>query len=159
MLGATALIEAGTFLAILLGSTLGTLSIGTAIAHVSYSILIINLIAALGFTASCYIPSAPSKTRNLKIEWKVWRATSMMLKDVLRNKRLLPAILAISWFWLIGAVMLTKLPDYIHYVLGADTSVFAVFLSLFSIGIGLGALLISYFLAAKLLYVMSRLRC
>ncbi|KTD36824.1 2-acylglycerophosphoethanolamine acyltransferase [Legionella nautarum] len=150
LLGATALIEASTFLAILLGTTLGALAIGTTITHVTYAILITNFIAILGFMASCYIPAASSKSKNLQIDWKIWRATQGMLRDVLKNHRLLPAILAISWFWLIGAVMLTKLPDYTRYVLGADTSVFAVFLSLFSTGIALGALAIGHFLDGKI---------
>ncbi|ARG97794.1 MFS transporter [Legionella micdadei] len=150
LLKATGLIEASTFLAILLGTSLGALAIGTAVVHVGYAILIVNLIAVLGLTASCYIPAAPSITKGLIIDWRIGRATWNMLKDALKNHRLLPAILAISWFWLIGAVMLTKLPDYTHYVLWADTSVFAVFLSLFSIGIALGALSISYFLASKI---------
>ncbi|KTD31916.1 MFS transporter [Legionella maceachernii] len=150
LLRATGLIEASTFLAILLGTSLGALAIGTTVKHVGYAILIVNLIAILGLTASCYIPAAPSMTKGLKIDWRIGRATLKMVRDTLKNHRLLPAILAISWFWLIGAVMLTKLPDYTHYVLWADTSVFAVFLSLFSIGIALGALSIGYFLAGKI---------
>lgn len=150
LLGATALIEASTFLAILLGTTLGALSIGSTKTHVGFAILITNLIAGAGLLASCFIPSAPSKTKDLKVDWNIWRATKVMLSDVMSNSRLFPAILAISWFWLIGAVMLTKLPDYTHYVLGANTSIFAVFLALFSIGIALGAMAISQLLGGKI---------
>lgn len=150
LLGATALIEASTFLAILFGTTLGALAIGSKNSHVIYAILITNLIAIFGLIVSCFIPPAPSKTKSLKVDWNIWRATRVMLKDTMGNPRLFPAILAISWFWLIGAVMLTKLPDYTHYVLGANTTVFAVFLALFSIGIALGAIAISCFLGGKI---------
>ena len=70
-------------------------------------------------------------------------STFTMLKKAREDVRVFLAILMISWFWLIGAVMLTKLPDYTHYVLGADTIVFALFLTLFSIGIALGSLMIN----------------
>lgn len=150
LLGATALIEASTFIAILLGTTLGALAIGSTRAHVGCAILATNLLAALGFAASWFIPSAPSKIKNLQIDWNIWRATKLMLRDLICNHRLLSAVLAISWFWLIGAVMLTKLPDYVHYVLGANTSVFAVYLTLFSIGIALGSLTIGSFLDGKI---------
>lgn len=150
LLKATGLIEASTFIAILLGTTLGALSIGSKRAHVGYAIFVINSLAILGLIASCFIPAAPSKVNALKLDWNVWRSTKMMLKEALGNFRVFSTILAISWFWLIGAVMLTKLPDYTHYVLGANTSVFAVFLALFSIGIALGSLSISYLLDEKI---------
>ena len=150
LLSATALIEASTFLAILLGTTLGTLAIGGDESHVGYALILTNLVAVLGLCSSLFIPVALPKSSNVKVNWHLWRATKEMLKSALANKRVLPAMLAISWFWLIGAVMLTKLPDYVHYVLQAQSSVFAIFLALFSIGIGLGSMTISRLLAGKI---------
>lgn len=150
LLDATALIEASTFLAILLGTTLGTLAIGSTKAHVDYAVILTNFIAVCGLCSSFFIPAAPPQNNHLKVDWHIWRATKRMLAVAIGNRRVLPPILAISWFWLIGAVMLTKLPDYTHYVLGADASVFAVFLALFSIGIALGSMTISRLLAGKI---------
>lgn len=145
LMAATALIEASTFIAILLGTTLGTLTIGSIHSHVGYAIVLVIMAAGVGLMASLFIPPAPGKA-DVAIDWHIWRATGAMLKLTFANRISLPAILTISWFWLIGAVILTKLPDYIHYVLRADTSVFALFLGLFSIGIALGALAIGRFL-------------
>lgn len=150
LLSATGLVEASTFMAILLGTILGTIAIGSTKAHVGYAILITNVVAILGFCTSLFMPPAPAKTTTYKVDWHVWRATKTMLIDVMKNRVVYPAILAIAWFWLIGAVMLTKLPDYTHYVLGADTSVFALFLALFSIGIAAGSLTISRLLAGNI---------
>lgn len=145
LLGATALIEASTFIAILLGTTLGALTIGTTHSHVGYAIGLIISAALAGLIASWFIPPAPGKA-NVAIDWHVWRATRTMMRLTFANRVTLPAILTISWFWLIGAVITTKLPDYTHYVLRADTTVFALFLALFSIGIALGSLSIGRFL-------------
>jgi MFS family permease len=150
LLLATGLIEASTFLAILLGTTIGALAIGSRISHVAYAILITNLLSACGLVASYFIPPAPSKKKDLKVEWNILRATTKLLKEVMGNQLLSPAILAISWFWLLGIVLLIKLPDYVHYVLRANTHVFAVFLSLFSVGIAIGSLAINRFLAGKI---------
>lgn len=150
LLGATALIEASTFLAILLGTTLGTLTIGSASPHAGYAVMLTNVVAILGLLSSLFIPKAPSRATELKVDWHIWRATMQMVKEALVNYKILPAILAISWFWLIGAVMLTKLPDYTHFILMADTSVFALFLALFSIGIALGSVTISVFLGGEI---------
>lgn len=150
LMRATALIEASTFLAILLGSTLGTLSIGGEHTHPIYAILLINAVALSGLIASFFIPKALPLAKELQIDWKVFRATRDMLKIAMVNSKILPAIFTISWFWLIGAVMLTKLPDYTHYILKAEASVFAFFLALFSIGIAIGSLTIGHLLAEKI---------
>ncbi len=150
LLGATALIEGSTFLAILLGTTLGTLSIGGPKGGAIYAIVLTCMAAIFGLIASLFIPPASSKAKDLQIDWKLLRATWRMLKDIVRNKRVIPALLAISWFWLIGTVILTKLPDYTNYVLNAETSVFAVFLALFSIGIAVGSLVISQLLKGEI---------
>ncbi len=150
LLGATGIIEASTFLAILLGTTLGTLSIGT-LGTSSYPATAMILFAAFaGLTASMFIPSTYSTVSNLPVDFHVWRATLRMLKHVHKERNILLPILAISWFWLIGAVILTKLPDYTHYILHANSIVFALFLALFSIGIALGSLMISIILDGRI---------
>lgn len=150
LLVATGLIEGSTFLAILLGTTLGTLSIGIN-STIPYLAIFMTLVAAfLGLFASIFIPSAPSNVENLKVDIHLWRATLAMLKQANKAPGLFVAILTISWFWLVGAVLLTKLPDYCHYVLGANTSVFALFLALFSIGIALGSVGINLVLKGKI---------
>lgn len=152
LLGATALIEGSTFLAILLGTTLGTLSVGGAGTGSLYAIIITCGAAVVGLIASYFIPPAPSTAVDLAVDWHLWRATRRMFKEVTCKERIMTAIFAISWFWLIGSVVLTKLPDYTNYVLRANTSVFATFLALFSIGIALGSLVISKLLTGKVLW-------
>ncbi len=150
LLGATALIEASTFLAILLGTVLGTVSVGGVKTGSVCAIVLTGAAAVGGLVASLFILPAKSVATHLRVNWNIWRATNQMIKNVVMNARIAPAVFAISWFWLIGAVMLTKLPDYTNYVLRADASVFAVFLALFSIGIALGSMVINYLLAGKI---------
>ena len=149
LLGATALIEASTFLAILLGTILGTLSVTGVKSGSTYAIILTVIVALAGLFSSWFIPPSFSTASDLQVDWNIWRATQQMIRDVLVNKRTVPAIFAISWFWLVGAVILTKLPDYTNYVLRANPDVFAVFLSLFSIGIALGSMAINRLLAGK----------
>ena len=150
LLGATALIEASTFLAILLGTILGTLSVGGVKTGATCAIVLTGFSAVAGLISSFFILPARSVAVDLHVEWNIWLATKQMIKNVVMNVRIAPAIFAISWFWLIGAVMLTKLPDYTNYVLRADASVFAVFLALFSIGIALGSMTINRLLAGRI---------
>lgn len=150
LLGATALIEASTFLAILLGTTLGTLSMGGVKTGAVYAIALTGFSAIAGLITSFFILPAKATATDVHIDLNIWRATKQMIRVVALNPRVMPAIFAISWFWLIGAVMLTKLPDYTNYVLHAESSVFAVFLALFSCGIAFGSMVINYLLAGRI---------
>jgi len=143
LVGATALIESSTFLAILFGTIFGTLCIGGVGEGTRYAFLLTTLIAILGLLASCYIPPAPSKTMDLTVDWQVWRSTYRIMKEVHGMPKRRLVIYALSWYWLVGTVFLIKLPDYTNFVLHGDPSVFAVFLALFSIGVGSGSLTIN----------------
>ena len=50
-------------------------------------------------------------------------------------------ILGISWFWLIGATFLSQFPTYAKDILHADETVVTLFLTVFSLGIGIGSML------------------
>ncbi|WP_419420982.1 MFS transporter [Legionella sp. D16C41] len=150
LLTATGYIEASTFVAILAGTILGTLSIGNK-DHVIYAIFLINFSSICGLIASLFILPAPPAQLNLtKVNLNIWCSTLEMIKKVSVNKQAYPVVLLISWFWLIGAVVLIKLPDYSHFTLGANTTVFAMFLAIFSIGIAIGSLAIIKILAGKI---------
>lgn len=149
LLGATSLIEGSTFIAILLGTIFGTLSIGGIGVHSLQAITLMEIVSLAGLLSSLFILPARGTSFD-RIDWNIWRATSQVLQKVTKDTRILVTTLAISWFWLIGAVMLTKLPDYTNYVLRANPDVFAVFLALFSIGIALGSITISRLLAGKI---------
>ena len=56
------------------------------------------------------------------------------------------SILAISWFWFVGATCLTQFPMYTRTVVGGDESVVTLFLVLFCLGVGTGSLLCNAFM-------------
>ncbi len=45
------------------------------------------------------------------------------------------------WFWLVGATFLSQFPTYAKDTLGADEHVVTLFLTVFSVGIGIGSIL------------------
>ncbi|KTD67945.1 2-acylglycerophosphoethanolamine acyltransferase [Legionella steelei] len=150
LLGATGLIDASTFIAILLGTTMGSLSIGANNHRPYIAVFLTVIIALVGFTSSLFIPRAPSASKDLKIDLQIWRVTYKMLKLVTDHFGILLSILILSWFWLLGTVILTKLPDYTNYVLGANNTVFALFLALFSIGIAFGSVTVNFIFQGRI---------
>jgi MFS family permease len=150
LLGATGLVDASTFIAILLGIIMGTLTLGVPDSKPYVAIFMLISVALMGLCSSFFIPKAPSSVPHLKVDLLILPGIYSLLKQAKSHFGIFFAILIISWFWLIGVVFTTKLPDYTRYVLGADTQVFALFLVLFSVGIALGSLIVNTLLGGHL---------
>jgi acyl-[acyl-carrier-protein]-phospholipid O-acyltransferase/long-chain-fatty-acid--[acyl-carrier-protein] ligase len=72
-------------------------------------------------------------------------STRDLLRDLRQDRRLWVGALAISWFWMTGAVALALIPVLIRHKIGAGIEVETAVSALFAIGIAIGSLL-----AAKL---------
>ncbi len=149
LIGGNALIEAGTFLAILIGTILGGAMILTenGVAMVSVSIV---ALAACGWLASFYIPRAEPPAPDLKVNPNIISETWHILRAATARRDIRLTILGISWFWLVGATFLTQFPGLAKNVIGADEHVVILFLATFSIGIGLGSLLCNRLLNSEI---------
>ncbi len=136
----TALIESSTFLAILVGTLLGGILIGIPHGEKIVSILIV-LLAILGLASSFAIPKAPVTRTGTPVSWNMFGETLKVIRYAMQNRSVYLSILGISWFWLVGAIFLTLLALYTKEILHASSGVVTLFLSLFSLGIGIGAYL------------------
>lgn len=149
LIAGNGLLEAGTYLAILLGTMVGGV---LAIFHVGPLLVFIMIVitAIAGFVASKRIPAAEAAVPHLAINYNIARETLSIVRYTLRDKKLSLAIMGISWFWLIGATYLSQFPTYTKNILGAQSSVVTVFLTAFTLGIGVGSLLCNRLLKGKI---------
>jgi len=139
LIGGNALLETGTFLAILLGTLVAGLLAGNA--NSSWIAASLFLVAVLGFATSLAIPQSPSVAPNQRLDWNPWTSTLDNLRAARESRTVLLSILGMSWFWFFGALLLTQLPLYCHDVLHGDESLVTTTLVMFSVGVGLGSLL------------------
>jgi acyl-[acyl-carrier-protein]-phospholipid O-acyltransferase / long-chain-fatty-acid--[acyl-carrier-protein] ligase len=149
LMGGNALIEAGTFLAILLGTIAGGLLILLPYGETIVSATLLAF-ALGGWVASLFIPRGKAAAPNLRINPNIWRETTAILRFAGERRELRLSIIAISWFWLVGAVFLSQFPTYAKDTLGADQQVETLFLAMFSIGIGAGAALCGRWLKGEI---------
>jgi 1-acyl-sn-glycerol-3-phosphate acyltransferase len=140
LVGANALIEAGTFLAILLGTIGGGVLVSLANGPLVVSALLIAF-AGIGYFKSRGVPAASAADNSITIGWNVWRPTVEILRVTRSNHAVYLSILGASWFWFFGASMLSLFPTYAKETLHANESVVTLLLACFSMGIGLGSLL------------------
>lgn len=137
LVSGNAWVEMGTFLAILTG----TLSAGLIVAseHVTYwAAGSVFTLALIGVCSSWMIPSIPSSNK-VKPKFSIVKATATSIAKVRKNRDIWIAILAISWFWFVGASYLTQIPNFARITLNSDPTVVSLLLLLFSIGIGIGS--------------------
>ena len=138
------LIQAATFLAILLGQIVGARLVlvegGVTIIAVA-----VVIIACIGFGASLLAPPAPPVGTPPKVDWVFPRAMWRIVADGRKVPEAFGAILGIGWFWFTGAAFLTLLPPYALEGLHGDNGVFILLLSTFSVGVAVGALLCARF--------------
>jgi acyl-[acyl-carrier-protein]-phospholipid O-acyltransferase/long-chain-fatty-acid--[acyl-carrier-protein] ligase len=149
LLSGNALIEAGTFLAILLGTIAGGVLILADHGLLTVSLLALS-VAAGGLIASLFIPHAPAAVPGLRIGPNILADTWEMIRYAGSRQAIMLPILAISWFWLVGAIFLAQFPAFAKDVLGSDDHVVTLFLTAFSIGIGIGSVLCNRLLKGQI---------
>jgi 1-acyl-sn-glycerol-3-phosphate acyltransferase len=139
LIGGNAMLEMGTFLAILLGTLVAGLLAGNA--NTSWIAASLFLVAVLGFAISLGIPKSAAVAPNQRLDWNPWTSTLDNLRAARKSRAVLLSILGMSWFWFFGALLLTQLPLYCHDVLHGDESLVTITIVMFSVGVGVGSLL------------------
>lgn len=141
LVGGNALVEMGTFVAILAGTIAGPLLIGIKADWPVWISIAALMVAIAGYIASRDIPTAPAVAPDLKINWNFLAETFRNIGFIRENKVVLNSVLGISWFWFFGATFLVQIPSYSKTVLGGDEKLMSLLLAMFIVGISTGSLL------------------
>ena len=139
LVAGNSLIEAGTFLAILLGTIVGSSAVSFAQGPLFVGVVGVAC-AALGWVSARAIPPAPPHVVG-PLRVSMVRDTVAIVRLVTGRPAFLLPVLAISWFWLVGATVVSGLPVFAKDVLYADEHMVTVMLALFAAGVGLGSYL------------------
>ena len=140
LISGNGLIQAATFLAILLGTLVGGIFILAWRGTLVISILIVA-VAVVGWIFSRYIPVTERAAPSLEINRNFLAETWKVIRYTARQKEIFSAIIGISWFWLVGATFLAQVPTFGKVALGGDESLVTLLLLIFSVGIGIGSML------------------
>ncbi len=142
VMGGTGLIEAGTFLAILGGQLLA------GVVPPWEAGLIATGLAVLGFAVSLLVPAAPPIGK-VAITRNPFVSTWQVLKAGHEGKGVWLSILGISWFFAIGAVLVSEFLPLVSGNLGGREEVVTLFLIVFSVAIALGSMLVNKLLRGE----------
>lgn len=145
VLGGTGLVEAGTYIAILSGTIVG------GILPPYWSALGVIVVALIGRVAAQFVPAAPAEddAPTARIDWNIFRSSWRLVNNTMHVPRLFMAIMAISFFWAIGAVLAAQFPPMVKNALGGDNTVATLFTAIFSVGVAIGSVVINHILKGQ----------
>ena len=139
--GGNAMVEMGTFVAILAGNLVGGVLVGMPENGPKIAALGCIGVALLGRVTVHYMQKAAPLVPELEIKWNPFSETLRNLKFASENIVVFRGLMGVSWLWFFGASFLTQLPTFAKDVLGGTEGVASLLLVVFSIGIGVGSLL------------------
>ncbi len=141
LVGGNALVEMGTFVAILAGTIAGPQLAGIEVSWPYWVSAACLAVAAAGYLFSLRVPVAAPAAPELRINWNLVSETIRNLRFLNENRVVLNSVLGISWFWFFGATFLVQIPSYSQNVLGGDENLMSALLAIFIVGISTGSLL------------------
>jgi acyl-[acyl-carrier-protein]-phospholipid O-acyltransferase/long-chain-fatty-acid--[acyl-carrier-protein] ligase len=139
LLAGNGIIEATTFLSIVCGTVAGggliLLDAGAAIVGVVGVAL-----SLLGFGAAACMPRSPPAAPDLRLSPNIVTDTWHVIRSARSVRPIWLSVLGLSWFWTMGATLLTEFPVVARDTMRAEGSVLTALLAVFAIGVGIGSI-------------------
>lgn len=141
LVGGNALVEAGTYTAIILGLIIGGLSVAIDPQNQTLLAACLVTVAVMGYLASRQVPTTRAVDPELKIRLNAWSETWRIVGFAREERSVFLSILGISWFWFFGSAMTLQLPAYTLDILNGNEAITTSLLVAFAVGVGIGSLL------------------
>ncbi|HVC63561.1 MAG TPA: acyl-[ACP]--phospholipid O-acyltransferase [Acetobacteraceae bacterium] len=139
LLAGNGMIEATTFLSIVCGTVAGgalmLLADGAAVVGATGVVL-----SLVGLLAAWRIPAVPAADPMLRLSPNLFAETWRVLRHAASIRPIWRSVLGLSWFWTMGATLLTEFPVVARDTLHAGGSMLTLLLTVFAVGVGIGSM-------------------
>lgn len=145
-----ALVSSGTFSAILLGTIIGGLSVAQSGVNYKFIIgLVLFSLIGLFFARRLKMQGALLTNSKVKIEYNIFKSTASCMRIISKDKKIFHLVMGLSWFWFLGAGLLSLLPTVAKDIYLGNESVATFMLFIFTVGMGVGPFILDYFTKGK----------
>lgn len=141
---ANAMVSSGTFVAILIGTIIG----GVAAGFQDNYWPLITVLLVVAYLGLHYAKKLPLENINVEeraaivVDWNFFTSTRDILKLIFQSPMIALLIVGLSWFWFMGAGLLSILPLIAKNVFNGNENVATMMLFTFTIGMGVGPFLL-----------------
>ena len=135
-----AMCSGGLFVSVMIGLFLGGLLIMQDNGPIAVSAILV-LASLIGWLAIRFTPAAPANAPDLQVDWNIFRQGWLLLGYAKNERGVFPPVLAVAFYWSIGAFVSATVPLYARDTLGADESVVTTMMGLFAIGAAIGSVI------------------
>ena len=146
---ANSLMEAGRYISILAGTLLGLLFAKSPRLGLNVACPAMIAVSLAGYAAACFITKREGSDKELAVDLNIFKSLYETAVLCFKEKKLFLCMLAIAWFWILGAIFLSQLPDLSKNILHADDKALNYLLAIFTCSVALGALLCRKLLKAS----------
>ena len=141
LIGGNAMVESGTYVAIMLGLVVGGLSVAVDPDTLYVLVSFLIGIAVVGYFTSRAIPETKAVDPELRINWNLITESKRIIGFARVDRNVFLSILGISWFWFFGSAMTVQIPAYTLNILNGNEEITTLILVVFAFGVGAGSLL------------------
>ena len=141
LVGGNALVEAGTYSAIILGLIIGGVTVAVDPFDLTLLASCLLAFAVAGYISARQIPITRAVDPELKINWNAWAETWHIVGYAREERSVWLSVLGISWFWFFGSAMTLQIPAYTLDILNGSEAITTMLLVAFAVGVGIGSLL------------------
>lgn len=150
LIAGNSLIEAGTFIAIILGTVIGGLVISEHSASLGVAGGLVFGLAIISYITAYFVPSTPKRSDAPNPSINFFKDIVPIVRIARANKKVFRVIIGISWFWVIGAVLMSQFLDMTKTLLTSNQQVYTYILTIFCLGIGIGSIACNVILKGKI---------
>jgi acyl-[acyl-carrier-protein]-phospholipid O-acyltransferase/long-chain-fatty-acid--[acyl-carrier-protein] ligase len=137
---ANGLLEMSTFLAIILGTSLGSMMVFALKDSSEWIGVILTGVAVAGTLTSLRIPNVAPSGATYPFQWDPWAEIRGGLKRLYGDRTLWLTVLGIAYFWFLGALLQTDLILLGKEVMGLDELSIGFLATFLAVGIGVGSI-------------------
>ena len=135
-----ALLESSRYIAILLGTIIG-LAYAAPKFNLTVMFIFMLILTVTGYLVTRLFTPLTPLAENLKITPNIFKSTWKNLSKANQSKKLFLAILAINWFWVVAAILLSQLNSVTNSILNLAPEVYTFLITVFCISVAIGCLL------------------
>ncbi|MBQ6223736.1 MAG: MFS transporter, partial [Campylobacter sp.] len=141
LISANGLLETGRYGAILISAILcGIFTIENPSDLTIISIVIIE-VALMAYVITWFFTPFEPTSPSAQVNFNIFKSSIKNIKIAYKSQRIFLCILAICWFWVVGAVIFAQMPTLAQVKLNVEGNILNYLLTLFALGIAIGAML------------------